>query len=269
MADTKFPYVKVQSTHMGPPGGGMQNGFSGAMMKPQGGTIPNDGIVREGGMSDTGSGSATTYQTVQDYIAELNKTTKWVNYDSKTNTATISSVADFVMSQKNPSKSVGAFDSLNRTQGENDVFGNDTNDSLHFDSVLADLLTKNKSIYATYSDWKDSYVTDYTTDLTATDKLGKNIQDRMNIYNPMYYLSSYYAGFGTSTPAKYWRIRTGIKQGDTASTVEMNLALVLQSYKNVDVVDFATVWDEAHTKAERTGDSDTNFITWVTEIAKK
>lgn len=269
MADTKFPYTKAQNEHMGPPGGGMSNGGSGGMMMQQGGMPPNDGIVREEGTNNTGSESSTTYQTVQDYIAALNKTTKWVNYDIKTNTVTISSVADFVNSQKNPSKSVGAFDNVTKTQGENDLFGNDVSDSLHFDSILTDLLIKNQATYAAYSDWKVSYITDYATDLTAIDKLGMSIQDRMNVYNPMYYLSSYYPGFETSTPAKYWRIRTGIKQGDTASTVEMNLALALQGYMGVDMVDFATIWDQAHTKAERTGDSDGNFITWVTEIAKK
>ena len=58
------------------------------------------------------------------------------------------------------------------------------------------------------------------------------------------------------------RIRTGIKQGDTANTVEVNLALALASY-GVKAVDFATVWGQAHVKAERTGDATTNFVNWV------
>lgn len=45
---------------------------------------------------------------------------------------------------KSPFKSVGAFDDLSRGQAENNVFGNDDSDSLHFDSVLADLLAKNQ-----------------------------------------------------------------------------------------------------------------------------
>jgi hypothetical protein len=45
------------------------------------------------------------------------------------------------------------------------------------------------------------------------------------MYTPLYYLLQSYAGYQTSTVAKYWRIRTGISQGDTALTTEMNLAL--------------------------------------------
>ena len=79
----------------------------------------------------------------------------------------------------------------------------------------------------------------------------------------MYYVSPSYKGYGTSTVAKYWRIRTGIEQGDTALTTETNLALALQMDSNVKDVDFETVWGMKHTLAERTGDSTTNFIDWV------
>jgi len=29
---------------------------------------------------------------------------------------------------------------------------------------------------------------------------------------------------------------------------------------------FTTVWEQQHVKAERVGDSDTNFINWISEI---
>ena len=89
------------------------------------------------------------------------------------------------------------------------------------------------------------------------------------MYNPMFYLSSYYEGYQTSTVAKYWRINTGIDQGDTANTVEMNLALALQNYSGVKGVDFTTVWGLAHTTAERTGDSTSNFIAWVNQVVNE
>ena len=63
--------------------------------------------------------------------------------------------------------------------------------------------------------------------------------------------------------AAYWRIRTGIAQSDTSLTTEVNLALALEQYDGVKDVDFATVWGQKHVKAERSGDSDTNFIEWV------
>ncbi len=110
---------------------------------------------------------------------------------------------------------------------------------------------------------------DYTTDLKAVDKLGNGIPYRMAMYNPMYYLLSHYEGYQKSTVATHWRIHTGIDQGDTANTVEMNLALALENYKGVQDVEFTTVWDQGHTTAERTGNSTDNFIAWVSEVVKK
>jgi hypothetical protein len=273
LADTKFPYTK--SSGMGGPGGGPGGMPPGGT--PPGGTPP-DGAAPAGGATATPAANAptaapttapTTYQTAQDYIASLNADTQWVTYDPATNTATITSLADFVTHLKTPSKSVCAFDDLKRTQAENDVFGNDASDSLHFDAVLADLLSKNQKTYAAASGWDAAYVDAYATDLKAVDKLNNGIQYRMNMYNPMYYLMPYYEGYQTSTVAPHWRIRTGINQGDTATTVEMNLALALQNYKGVNDVDFATVWGQAHVMAERTGTSTDNFIAWVTGIVKK
>jgi len=58
-------------------------------------------------------------------------------------------------------------------------------------------------------------------------------------------------------------------QGDTANTVEINLALALENDMAVKNVEFTTVWNQAHVEAERTGDSTGHFITWVTSIVKK
>ena len=86
------------------------------------------------------------------------------------------------------------------------------------------------------------------------------------MYNPMYYLEDYYEGYQSANVANYWRIRTGINQGDTALTTEVNLALALENY-GADV-DFETVWGQGHVEAERTGDSTSNFIAWVKECLK-
>ena len=88
----------------------------------------------------------------------------------------------------------------------------------------------------------------------------------MNMYNPLYYLCGYYEGSSTSNVGQYWRIRTGLTQGDTALTTELNRALSLQSL-GVDV-DFETVWGLGHTEAERTGSSTENFIEWVNSCLK-
>lgn len=89
---------------------------------------------------------------------------------------------------------------------------------------------------------------------------------REQMYEPLYHLLESQGGQGSSRVAPNWRIRTGITQGDAASTVEINLALALQALGNTKV-DFATVWGQSHTTAERTGDGAANFIAWVKEAS--
>lgn len=224
----------------------------------------------ETGAADTAeneSGEDGTYETPQEYIDSLNAEIVWVNYDEDTNTATITSLRDFVTYCKTASKDVGAFDDLNLGQAENMLFGNDESDTSHFDTVLTRLLAENQTEYAAYTDWNPSVLAAYQSDMENLDKLGNTLIYRQNMYNPMYYISSYYEGRGTSTPASYWRIRSGIEQGDTALTVETNLALALEACDDVTSVDFETVWEQGHTTAERTGDSTANFIAWVQECA--
>jgi hypothetical protein len=87
------------------------------------------------------------------------------------------------------------------------------------------------------------------------------------MYTPIYYLvsnSTYYpGGSGSSEVAPYWRIRTGIDQGDTHLGTEINLALALQAYSGVKSVDFETIWGLGHTEAEDSGTASANFIAWV------
>lgn len=211
-----------------------------------------DGIDRNettGGVSLSG-----TYDTAQDYINALNEQTEWVTYDSETNTATITSIADFVIALKIASKDLGAFDALDESQGENILFGDGDGEGDHFDAVMAELLAESE------------YGEEFAEDMLRTDALGTSVADRVNMYTPLYYLSDYYDGYGTSNVASYWRIRSGINQSDTALSTEVNLALALENY-GADV-DFETVWGQAHVEAERSGDSTDNFIEWVTECCK-
>jgi hypothetical protein len=262
LADTTFPYTESAG---GFPGGGMPGGTPPTGVRPQG--TPPAGM--KPGAAGAPEATSTTYQTVQEYMDALNKEGQWIAYDAATHTAKITSLAGFINSQKNPSKSVGAFDALDRNAAENNAFGNDESDSLHFDSVMANLLSANQTEYAQYANWDASYVSAYAADLQALDKFRSGISYRMNLYNPMYYLLPYYEGYQTATVAQHWRIRTGITQGDTANTVEMNLALALKNYERVENVDFETVWGQGHIKAERSGDSTENFIAWVVEITQK
>ncbi len=269
LADTTFPYTKQAS---GGFGGMMGGGFGGQKPNFANGEKPDgmedtdnanmpieaiDGINRNTNNTQTAE-DAKTYQTAEEYIADLNGDNVWIVYDKNTNTAKITSIEAFVKACKTASKSVGAFDDLNAAQGENTLFGYGDGKGAHFDSIMAKLLENTE------------YAQSYNTDLAKTDALGNGVTYRLNMYTPMYYIDDMYEGYKTSDVAKYFRIRTGINQGDTALSTEINLALALQKYGSD--VDFEMVWGQGHTKAER-GDqtedsSDKNFMEWVNECMK-
>ncbi|MBR3244934.1 MAG: tannase [Parasporobacterium sp.] len=276
LADTEFPYDASSAS-----GGGMPGGPGGGEMPAGGG--PGNGLAPDGAGMDgadakgsgevniedidnitrTDSGSSGlslsgTYETAQDYIDALNANGEWVTYDSATNTASISSIKAFVNNLKTASKNLGAFDQLDGGQGENTLFGYGDGSGAHFDSTLASIL----------KELGNEYASAYESDLNKTDSAGNTVDVRVNMYTPLYYLLESSDGYQTSKVAKYWRIRTGINQGDCALSTEMNLALALENYEGVSSVDFETVWGQGHTQAERSGNSTENFISWVEECMK-
>ena len=269
--DTSFPYDASASSGKG--GFGGQGGMGGpGGGKPEGGNLPESFGGFPGG-GETGSNVqievldditrnettavldlSGTYETVEDYIAALNTNGEWVSYDPETNSAVITSVEAFVKAFKSASKNLGAFDQLDRGQGENTLFGYADGSGAHFDSILAGIL----------SDLGSSYAERFMEDLRRTDSAGYTAQQRLNMYTPLYYLLESSEGFGSSTVARHWRIRSGIAQSDTALTTELNLALALENVARVDSVDFESVWAQKHVEAERSGSSSSwNFIAWV------
>lgn len=204
-----------------------------------------------------------TYNSTKEYIDALNGDNPWITYDEKTNTATISSVEAFVEHMKQATKSVGAFDDLQKAQAENLLFGNGQNDALHFDGNMTYFMEKRQNTYKNYSDYDDSIRQAYEGDMNNVDALHVDTLTRQLMYDPMTFILVPAGEKKPSTLAKHWRIHTGISQGDTALTTEVNLALALKQRKDVEDVDFATVWEKKHTMAERTGSSTGNFIQWV------
>ena len=274
LSDTEFPYDASSASggRRGGFGGGMPGGFGGGQRPERGEGAPDfdagqkpDGEMMSGKVSfeeldditrneTTGGVSLSgTYETAQDYIDALNAEREWVHYDAATNTASITSIEDFVLACKSASKNLGAFDQLDGGQGENTLFGYSDGNGAHFDAILADILNALGSDYAA----------DYAEDLAKQDSEGNTVDYRVNMYTPLYYLLESSEGYQESTVAKYWRIRTGIAQGDCSLSTEMNLALALENDERVESVDFETIWGAGHTQAERSGNSTDNFIAWV------
>lgn len=282
--DTQFPYSPASDNMQNAmPAGNMPSGDMPSGDIPQdnlgnmsgelhSGDIPSDNIaesVPQDNMERQESSDSTTYNSPEEYVASLNNDFEWITYDSSSNTVNVANIEGFVKTCKNPSKNVGAFDDLERTQAENNLFGTDKSDNMHFDKIMSDLLKTNNEKYSKYEDFNADYVNEYENDLNEMDSLNNTIQTRVNMYNPMYYLCDYYNGGGTSNIAKFWRINSGIEQTDTSSCVEVNLALALNQSDKVEKVDFSTVWNQGHTTAERTGDSTDNFINWINQCLNK
>ena len=267
LADTTFPYTPSSRQMAGMEPGGGGGGPSGQGGTPPSGEAPG-GQNPGGGQPPGGetSGSSTTYTTVEEYIAYLNGENPWVTYDSASNTATITGLQGFVTSQKSPSKDVGAFDAPDRSATENIVMGKGTQ-GLHFSKLSRDVLAANESTYSSLTGWSGDYAASmWETDFATTDEVGGDAVSREQMYEPLYYLLKSQGGQSSSRVAPNWRIRSGITQGDAASTVEINLALALQALGGT-TVDFATVWGQGHTMAERSGDGTANFISWVKEAS--
>lgn len=288
LADTSFPYdADAASSHGGRGGmgtGGMGHRDGTGQGGPQGGSAEDNaggqgqmasgnGMAPGGDEAEAGSiGAQTdftaidqiqrkenssgvkisgTFETVQDYIDALNADGTWVNYDTATGTATITSIADFVAAVKVASKGIAAFDQLDASQGENTLFGYGDGTGAHFNATLADIL---ETIGA-------DDAADYSDDMTRVDALGHSVADRVKMYSPLYYLLASSEGYQSTNVAKYFRINSGLWQGDTAVNTEANLALALKNYGAS--VDYSFVWGEGHTMAERSGDATSNFIDWV------
>jgi hypothetical protein len=183
-------------------------------------------------------------------------------YSTTDNTALYS----FVSSYKKATKGIGAYDNYQAKSAiENTLFGI-AGTAGHFDQYLGEVVNTNAN----------SYYASFAADLANTnvDAAGNNVQKRLMMYTPVFYLISnntYYngGGNGSSDVAPYWRIRTGINQSDAPLSTEINLALALKNYSGVKDVDFETIWGQSHVLAEDNGisASDANFIAWVQKCA--
>ncbi|GAB1672720.1 Uncharacterised protein [Mannheimia haemolytica] len=126
-------------------------------------------------------------------------------------------------------KSPPAFDALNGSSGENNLFGTDTENNRHFTLYSAER-SANK-------------------DLNLADP---QIVKRMN---PMHYLDN-------PNAAEHWRIRVGTADRDTSLAISAILAIKLQmAGKNVN---YETPWNVPHS-----GDYDVNeLFLWADELVK-
>ena len=253
LSDTSFPYSHGESQERG-------DALEGGLIDS---VIGQSKSVADGSADSSGS-QEETFKTPQDYIDWLNGDEKWVAYDSKTKSVTVSSVGAFVRHRKAAAKDVCAFDMLDRSSAENMLFGDGGHDVLHFDAWASEILSENAADFAQLEGWDEEVASSFAGDLELEDSMGATVTQRVELYDPLHFLRR--AESGQGSVAAHWRIHSGIEQVDTALTTEMNLALALGAVSNVHDVEFITVWEQGRTAAERAGDATDNAIAWVKNI---
>ena len=213
---------------------------------------------------------AVSFKDVDSYLASLNDDYAWITYNESKHEVSITDLASFVRHCRPAARDVCAFDSIDRDQPANQLFGNDTDDSAHFDGTILALLTQNTDAYAKLTGWDEKYLTEWKDDLSVEDALEVPVPDRVRMYDPLFYLSGHYEdGFGTATVAPYWRINTGLSQTGVPLTGEINLVCALRAYDGVSKVDFTPVWGRGCALVERSGKAVENLITWITTSCSK
>lgn len=275
ISDTQFPYTYTPQhlTNASFPGDpNLQSDASGKLDVE---AVTGDASAQAAGV--TASATATegktkvesvVYSTEDDYVDDLNADSQWFTYNQTRGTVRIASIGDFVQHLKSAAKGVGAFDAPDRSTVENQFFGTDEVGSLHFSKMMGDRITASQSSYAAGSGWNEAFAKDWAEDLKKVDTLKSSMETRMNMVNPLYFVSGHYEGFGTASVAPHWRINSGLFQTDTSLCTELNLALALQHYEGVADVALNPVWGQGHVLAEYSGSAEENLIAWVVATCK-
>lgn len=124
-----------------------------------------------------------------------------------------------------------AFDALDLSSGENQLFGTSNTDKQHF----TEYSYKNSSV-------KNSKVA---------------VPQMIKMMNPLYYLTADHKG-----NSQYWRIRHGTYDKDTSLAISMILATKLE--KDGKSVDYKLAWNKPHS-----GDYDLmDLFKWINKISK-
>lgn len=145
-------------------------------------------------------------------------------------------------------KSPPAFDSIDSSSGENNLFGDKKSDSKHFTKFSFDIANKDAIEY-----FRTGKFNDKNNKIVVPKMADKNI---IKMMNPMYYIDN-------NTPTKYWRIRHGAIDKDTSLAIPAILALKLKN--SGKIVNFAVPWGQGHG-----GDYDLEALfNWIDSVVKK
>lgn len=162
--------------------------------------------------------------------------------------ATVCDLDTYVLHHRRRMKPCTSFDKLDMDSAENQTFGTDEQDFVHYAPTVAEAIAELKDVYpAEYEKYYKAYAS------AAADMA---LAERVRLLNPLSFIGTE----EKSVQAKHYRIRVGARDADTSFSVSMKLALKLQNAGcNVD---YALVWDQPHGEADYPGD----LIAWIDSI---
>lgn len=170
----------------------------------------------------------------------------WLTWDGKK--ASISGMDAYVMGHYRRMKSCTSFDVLAGTSGENQVFGNEKENYLHFSTATMDAIGELKG---EFPEECEKYYGEYLR--AGSDA---ELKERVYVYNPLSYI-------GTDEKcdqADHFRICVGAQDADTSHSISMELACRLKEYHD-DVI-YKIIWDKPHCEADYEGDA----VRWIESI---
>ena len=145
---------------------------------------------------------------------------------------------DDVLHRRRRMKACTAFDRLDEQSGENELFGNSVQNTAHFSLSVA------KAVQSVAEEFPQEAAAlaggwEHCED--------EEFQTRLKLLNPLEYIRD-----ARGKKAAHYRIRVGADDADTAFSVSMTLAVMLQN-ANLGTVDHALVWRQPHCEADVPG----------------
>lgn len=171
---------------------------------------------------------------------------EWLVWDGKT--AHIKDLDAYVAEHRGRMKTCPSFDFLENTSGENQEFGDEKTDFMHFDPMAADAIAELKEEFPEeYEKYYGAYAA------VAADEA---LAERCYLINPYNYIGTKEA----CNIAPHFRVNVGASDADTSFMVSMILSLKLAA-AGIDS-QYHLYWDQPHCEADYPGE----VTDWIESI---
>ncbi|MDO4838063.1 MAG: subtype B tannase [Clostridia bacterium] len=155
-----------------------------------------------------------------------------------------------VLHRRRRMKACTAFDRLDEQSGENELFGNRAQNTAHFSLSVA------KAVASVAEQFPEEAASLAEGWKHCSDE---GFQTRLRLLNPLAYIRD-----PQGKKAVHYRIRVGADDADTAFSVSMTLAVMLQN-AHLGTVDDALVWHQPHCEADLPG----QIQAWIHQICRQ